>query len=324
MYMFTITGNIKSALRLFGLSLCLIMFGVKSGQAQTDSVKVVVTGQPIPWNAGFDVIIKMNGEILYGLVKEVGPQYIRYQRTDIPDGPIYFIPKGEVYAISYRNQVKDYLGHTGLLNPVVDSAVLAPNPQPVTVIPSRKLSFKGKNLFKHGTVQVSLGFLRSYTKVKNASHYSSKNTFPAVLLGYEVNYRKNLHLGLEVGFGTHSFATQEYNNYDSLQSNITLKENIFGLYVYGRYYFSSLAANLHTFILGGIGVTSSNVISNNTISFTNGYSQVLLVKSGMRSTGLGITARVGADYPINRQLKLSLDAGVGLSVLNVGVLVDIK
>lgn len=319
--------NMKASLRAFVFSLFIITIGATSVQAQTDSVKVVVTTQPIPWNAGFDVIIKMNGEIIYGLVKEVGPQYIRYQRTDIPDGPVYYILKDEVYAISYRNQVKDFLGHTWPLVPIVDTAAAVSNVTPITPQPpvvSRKFFFKDKNMFRHGSVQVGLGFFRSFTKVKNASQYSSKFTFPVVMLGYEVNYSSNIHLGVQVGFGSHNFSTQQFDSYDSLQNNINLKENIFGLYAYGRYYFSDRGSTLRPYILGGVGVTSSNIKSDNTINFTNGYSQVLLIKSGMRTTGLGLTARVGADYAVNDQLRLSLDAGFGLSVLNVGVLVNIK
>ncbi len=52
--------------------------------------------------------------------KRSRPNYISYQRTDIPDGPIYTIPRNEVYVISYRNQVKDYInGRT--VAPIMDT-----------------------------------------------------------------------------------------------------------------------------------------------------------------------------------------------------------
>ncbi|MDQ6903967.1 MAG: autotransporter outer membrane beta-barrel domain-containing protein [Bacteroidota bacterium] len=291
--------------------------------AQSDTTLKTAVGQQVPWNAGFDVIVKMNGEIVYGLVKEVGPLIIRYQRTDIPDGPVYIIPTQDVYVISYRNQVKDYLGHVpdATLNPETvqeqDEELLKKEPYP-------KLPFFNKNMFEHGTVQVSLGFLRSFTKVKDVSQYTSNFTFPVVMLGYEFNYSNNIRLGTQVGFGSHKFNTQQYDNYDSILNNITLKENIFGLYVYGRYYFADMKATLRPFVLGGVGITSSNILSDNIISFSNGNSQMILVKSGRRSTGFGITARVGADYNITNELKLVADAGYGLSVLNVGLLVAIK
>jgi len=312
-------GDLNKVLLLFHLSLIVMCFASGSVYGQVDSLKVAPMPQTVPQNAGFDVIVKVNGDIVYGLVKEVGPEYIRYQRTDIPDGPIYIIPRNEVYVISYRNQVKDYIGHLGSNLVVVDSI----KPPPLK-IPVRRFSFRDKNLFRNATVSVTLGFLRSFTKVKHAKNYSTPVTFPAILFGYEVNYKRNVLLGLQVGFGTHDFSNQQYSSYDSTQNNVTLKENIFGLYLYGRYYLSTTSSKLQPYILGGVGVTSSNIISNNTISFTNGNSQVILVKSGMRSTGLSVTARIGTTYSINDQLKLSLDAGVGLSVINIGVLVKIK
>jgi hypothetical protein len=325
--MYKTPGDLNKALLLFCLSLFVMFFVAGSVYGQEDSLKVAPMPQTIQQNAGFDVIVKVNGDIVYGLVKEVGPEYIRYQRTDIPDGPVYIIPRNEVYVISYRNQVKDYIGHLGsnidsIGHPaqvtVVDSM------KPPLIIPVRRFSFRDKNLFRNATVSAALGFLRSFTKVKDAKNYSTPITFPAILFGYEVNYKSNLLLGVQAGFGTRNFSNQQYSSYDSTQNNVTLKENIFGLYVYGRYYLSTTSSKWQPYILGGIGITSSNIISNNTISFTNGNSQVILVKSGMRSTELGVTARIGTTYSINDQLKLSLDAGVGLSVINIGVLVKIK
>ncbi len=72
--------------------LLIISFGIHRANAQNDSTPVLLP-QPIKQNAGFDVIVKLNGDLVYGLVKEVGPVYISYQRTDIPDGPIYKIPR---------------------------------------------------------------------------------------------------------------------------------------------------------------------------------------------------------------------------------------
>lgn len=314
--MYTIKKN--HPIRKIGPLLIIVTFSMMlfaSGNvySQVDTQRVVPPLQPIQQNAGFDVIITLNGDLIYGLVKEVGPYYISYQRTDIPDGPIYTIPRNEVYVISYRNQVNDYLMPAD--NNELSLEDLHQN---------RHINYKEKDLFKYGSARVGLGFLRSFTKVKDVKNYSSSGSFPAISFGYEVNYKSNVHLGVQIGFGSHKFSTQQFSNYDSTQNNITLKENIFALYVYGRYYLSNSSSRLQPYIMGGVGITSSNILSNNTISFTNNNSQVILVKSGSRSTGLGIMARIGAEYFINNQLQLFADAGVGLSVINVGLSVSIK
>ncbi len=298
----------------FTLSILTLFILLINGNiyAQTDSQKVVLAPHPIPQNSGFDVIVKVNGDIVYGLVKEVNPYYISYQRTDIPDGPIYSIPRNEVYVISYRNQIKEYI------NPVYTE------PPSYNVHQKRYINYKNKDLFKYGNVRVGIGFLRSFSKVKNVSSYSSSGSFPIISLGYEVAYKNNIRLGAQIGFGSHDFSKEQYSNYDSTKTDVALKENIFALYVYGRYYLLNSSSRLQPFILGGVGIVSSNTHSNNTISFTNDNSQVILVKSGTRKTGLGVTARIGAEYFISDQLQLFGDAGIGLSVINVGLAFAIK
>lgn len=294
----------------FVLSLCLLAF-VQTTYGQVDSARVPIP-QPIKQNAGFDVIVKMNGDLVYGLVKEVGPYYISYQRTDIPDGPVYTIPRSEVYVISYRNQVKDYING----RPESDEMQ---NEQPDENWYNDSINNKNKNFFRNPSLHLGLGFLRSFSKVENVKDYSSSASFPVVSLAYEVSYQNNLQLGVVIGFGSHKFSNQKFSSYDSTNNHINLKENIFGLYVYGRYYFLGSNSPLQPFILAGPGITSSNIHSDNKISFTNDNSQIILVKSGSRATGLGIIARVGAQYFINNQFQVSFDAGVGLSVIKLGL-----
>ncbi len=294
----------------FVLSLCMLI-STQTAYGQMDSTRVPIP-QPIKQNAGFDVIVKMNGDLVYGLVKEVGPDYVSYQRTDIPDGPVYTIPRSEVYVISYRNQVKDYI------NGRAESGEMQ-NEQPDENWYNDSINNKNINFFKNPSLHFGLGFLRSFSKVENVKNYSSSASFPIVSLAYEISYQNNLQLGVMIGFGSHKFSNQQFSSYDSTNNHINLKENIFGLYVYGRYYFLSNQSPLQPYILVGPGITSSNIHSENKISFTNDNSQIILVQSGTRATGLGIMARVGAQYFINNQFQVSFDAGVGLSVIKVGV-----
>ena len=300
---------------LFLVLLLLMSLSVARVYGQNDSAGIPIWHK-VQQNAGFDVIVKLNGDIVYGLVKEVGPYYISYQRTDIPDGPVYTIPRNEVYVISYRNQVKDYInGRT--IGPSIEDSLPAAK--------ARNQSFHNQPIsFENGNLDLGLGFLRSFSRVKNANNYSSTVSFPVVSIAYEVPYKKNLQLGLMIGFGSHKFSDQQYSTYDSTSSSVQLTENIFGLYVYGRYYFASGASRIQPYILAGPGVTSSNVHAENRIRFTNGNSEIILVKSGTRTTGLGLIARAGAEYWLTDQFRVSLDAGVGLSVINLGFSIALK
>ena len=303
-----ISQKYKSLLFVLLLS---VSFGLNRAYAQEDSMKMPLPHQ-IQQNAGFDVIVKLNGDIVYGLVKEVGPYYISYKRTDIPDGPVYTIARSDVYVISYRNQVKDYINgrfaaqvEQNQTQPQIDSGNIEKSKNPLNL--------------NNGKLSLGLGFLRSFSKLKNKSDYSSSSTFPAISFGYEVPYSDNLQVGIMIGFGSHKFSDQKYSTYDSTNNNINIKENIFGLYVYGRYYFMSPTSQIQPYILVGPGITSSNIHSENKINFTNDNTQTILVKSGTRTTGIGIIARAGLEYYLNKQFQLYLDAGVGLSAIKVGV-----
>lgn len=272
--------------------------------------------QPIQYNAGFDVIIKVNGDIIYGLVTEVAPYLIFYKRTDIPDGPIYSIPRNEVYAISYRNQVKDYI------QPFAENGEVQ-NPYNNQLKPYRDINYK-KDFFSNGNAMIGIGFLRSFSKVDNADKYSSSGISPVISLGYEVYYKDNIKLGALIGFGSHKFSDQQYSSYDSTLNDLSLKENIFGLYVYGKYSFLKSTSRLQPYITLGAGIATSHVKSENKISFTDDDSKVILVKSGARSAGLNIMARIGAEYFVSKQLQAFIDAGSGLSAINLGVSVSVK
>ena len=303
------------SLSVLAVVIWLLAAGTALGQADTQ--RVVPPPQPIQYNAGFDVIIKYNGELIYGLVKEVGPYYILYKRTDIPDGPVYTIPKNEVYVISYRNQVKDYINQneTGQYQYT----------DPYRNLHSRRhINYKNNNLFKSGSVHFDLGFIKSFSKVEDSKDYSSSGSFPIISFGYETLFNNSLNLGLELGFGSRNFSRDEFSSYDSTQNSISLKENVFALYVYGRYYLLNNTSRIQPYIKAGLGITSSHIRSETKINFTYDNSETIVVTSGARAVGLGVMAKVGAAYFISNQLQVNLDAGFGLSAINAGISFNIQ
>jgi opacity protein-like surface antigen len=286
---------------------------------KTDTVGRTPPNGPVSYNAGFDVIIKKNGDIIYGLVKEVTLSLVIYQRTDIPDGPFYSIPRIEVYAISYRNQVKD------ILAPVTPENYANEYPNNLSYPRDYNYRLTRDRLFRNGVVRLGFGFFRSYSKVEDANEYSTSATFPVVSAAYDVAYNRDYRIGVQIGFGSHNFSRQSLSLYDSTQNSVKLKENIFAINVYGRYDIlreSSFA--LRPYVVVGIGLNTSHVKSETTINFINNTDQVLLVSSGTRAAGLGFMARVGVDYYINRNLRAFLDAGVGTSIINIGLAIDLK
>jgi hypothetical protein len=323
----------KQRFTLFILLLLPVLFCglAASGQEKKDSVPSRAH------NAGFDVIIKRNGDLVYGLVQEVGPVVIRYKRTDIPDGPIYMLDRREIYAISYRNQVKE------VLNPLDGYGTM-----PRTNMPGTGTMYPDPNMYpdrygyppidqynpalypprdyrdhfsfsRMGMLRFGLGFFRGYTKVEDADDYNSSTFIPAFTLAYEVLFQQGLRLGVQAGFGNRKFSRQEFNDYDSLLINKTLRENIFTLHAYGRYTVGDVYSRIQPYLMGGIGLQTSSIKTDQQIDFMEQYTPMLQVKSTTRSTGIGILLRAGAEYYLNPQIRVFADAGTGPAVVQVGV-----
>jgi hypothetical protein len=208
----------------------LFLFILAAASANAQDTIPKTNPYAIPQNAGFDVIIKKNGDLVYGLVKEVDALTIKYKRTDIPDGPLYTINRNEVYAISYRNQVKDILSTPAFPGYYNRDTLIRDSVKVKPVMPTIRAS-----LFSRSKVLVGLGFIRGFSKVEDANSYSTSMSFPFLHIGYEMYKNNFLRVGLLMSSGSHKFSRQEFNAYDNETRDIQLNESIFALHLYGKY-----------------------------------------------------------------------------------------
>ena len=86
------------------LALCLLFVTLLPGFAGLVNAQES-KGNPKP----VDVIIKVDGDILYGKVTELNTDNIRYLRAEMPDGPVVAILRKDIYAISYSNQTYEVI-----------------------------------------------------------------------------------------------------------------------------------------------------------------------------------------------------------------------
>jgi hypothetical protein len=177
---------------------------------------------------------------------------------------------------------------------------------------------------RNSNVRIGLGFIRSYTGVKNARDYSASASFPIISIGYDVPYRQQIRVGVQVAFGPHRFSSQNYSDYESTQTDIVLKERIFTVHAYGKYSFAYSFAAFQPYIIGGIGINTSRINTEQDIKFINNANHTVLVKSGTNAAGIGIMARIGTDYFINNNLRVFGDIGVGATILSLGITATIN
>ncbi|GAA4392576.1 hypothetical protein GCM10023186_43260 [Hymenobacter koreensis] len=82
-----------------------------------------------------DLLTKRNGDEVQVKVLEVTPTEIRYKRTDNPEGPLFILPRTEVFMIKYANGTKDVMTPAG--TPATPGAAATPTapPPPGPVVP---------------------------------------------------------------------------------------------------------------------------------------------------------------------------------------------
>jgi hypothetical protein len=280
------------------------------------------TGTP---SAQFDVIIKSNGDIIYGKVIEVTFELVKYKRTDIPDGPLYQLLRSEVYAISYRNQLKEVLNPGSFIPPVTqeieetkaeakrepkEETKGMPKDDPV------KTSILNKANLQLGEIRIGIGFIPSYSKISNKNSYDTKIGFPPIVLTYMIPYKKSLMLGLQVATGTFKYKRSQFDEYDQTEKQSELKENLFQMTVLGKYQFTN--SDLRPYVTLGLSFFVSSIKAESELNFRND-DRVIFVKSGLRNTGIGILARGGLEYSLNEEIGFYADLGSGISLVQIGV-----
>lgn len=263
--------------------------------------------------AEFDVIIKTNGEIVYGRVVEVNLSNIRYKRTDIPDGPVYEILRKDVFVISYRNQLKEVIT-------AVDSTVFAPRPatplstEEVEIEPQQD-EYAWQAHVGSGEVRLGIGLIRNFSRIKEVDSYKSESGTPGFHLTYVFPYRNNLMLGVAVGWARFNYSDRAFSEYDQILTDRKIKETLTSVAVVGKYNFD--VNTITPYVMGGLAFNSSNVNSDGNVTFVED-GRSIRVQSGARSGGLGILFRAGFDVAINEKYAGYADIGNGLTLLQVG------
>lgn len=299
------------SLKIF-LLLFIGFYGVIAlGQAQNTSVPA----------AEFDVIVKKSGEIIHGKVMEVSLELVRYKRTDIPDGPIYVMLREDIFAISYRNQLTEYIAP-------VDSLFLRGRTFPSSKNNKNAGANAGKqdtiNLFPYlaeGNFHIGIGAIRNISLVSDIDQYTAEAGFPSVHIAYYFPFKRNLELGFTIGYASFKYSNVDYSEYDQLRTNRKLTESLFSFGLLAKYSIDLLL--LKPYATGGVAYNTSNVKSTSEITFTDD-NRVVLIEGGARSKRLGILMRVGVDVKLLKTLGVYADVGTGLSLMQLGAILKLS
>jgi len=141
---------------------------------------------------GTDVIIRVDGSIIYGKVLEVTPEQVIYRKNDIPDGPEVTLPREQVFTISYSNNTKQIItpvfGKRKLNEPAFDENSLDAKASNDT---TQNLKYN----LAHGDIRVGMGFSRAYSSFKGVDDFSKEASAPSLLAAYQIRYNRFLKIG---------------------------------------------------------------------------------------------------------------------------------
>lgn len=266
--------------------------------------------------AFYDVIIMQNGKIITGKVLEVNLSTLKYQRLDMPDGPVMEIPRNLVYAITYRNQLTEYLLPA-------DSTTFYQAPSQEEVVRARDWNDRWYADLDSGRLQAGFGFVRSFTMIKNVESLSSRGGSMAFFLGYSFPVRRNIEVGLLAGMASFKYRENRVSEYDEFQVIRDIKENIFSLAATGIYRFG--LQRFDPYLLGGLIFYSSRANSDGKIQFFND-SPTITVQNSAAGSSFGILIRAGVSVQINSKTGAYLDLGNGITLLQAGgfIKLDLK
>ncbi|MBK6965322.1 MAG: hypothetical protein IPH20_15660 [Bacteroidales bacterium] len=267
-----------------------------------------------------DVIIRVDGIILYGKVTELNSDNIRYYRAEMPEGPLVAIPRKEVYAISYSNQTYEVItplsGKSKGKSQKSETPAPAGEPEKKQAKAPDTLSSDWKKNIGNGYVKVGMGFSRQYSSLKGVENFSKTPSAPSLYADYNFQFNKYIKLGAALGVAGFKYEYDEFSEYDQIGITQNITEQVATLGVYARY--DITGGILKTYVRGGVDFNLNIVNIDGEIFFKDENKKITSHSEG-RGFNSDFIIRGGAEIFIGKNFGLYSDIGTGKSLVQVGV-----
>jgi hypothetical protein len=266
-----------------------------------------------------DVIIQVDGVIIYGKVIELNSDNIRYIKNDMPDGPIITMPRKLIYAVSYSNNTFQ------VVTPVFGKKNTNLTAYDQNTGMSTSVPDSSGNNFKynlgHGSIKVAMGFSRQYSSLSSVDEYSKSASAPSLFAAYQIKFNRLIKVGASLGYAAFNYKYDYFSEYDQIQINQEINEMIFSLGLYARY--DLMDAFIKPYLLGGVNFDYSDVTMKGEIYLIDDQKRVS-THSGIRGFKPNVVLRGGLDFNISNRFGLYSDIGTGTSLVQVGVIFILK
>ena len=266
-----------------------------------------------------DVIIQVDGVIIYGKVIELNSDNIRYKKNDMPDGPVITMPRKLIYAVSYSNNTFQ------IVTPVFGKKTSALTAFDQNTGISKTESDSSRNNLKynlaHGSIKLAMGFSREFTTLKGVDQFSKEASAPSVFAAYQFQFNRILKTGVSVGYAAFNYDYNYFSDYDQIGISQQIKESIISLGFYARY--DLMQGFVKPYLIGGFNINYSTVNMDGEIYFKDEQKYVA-TQSGIQGFKSGFVFRGGLDLNISKSFGVYSDIGTGISLVQLGVIFILK
>jgi hypothetical protein len=265
-----------------------------------------------------DVIIRVDGSIIYGKVLEVSQDEVKYLKNDIPDGPEVTLPREQVYVISYSNNTKQ------VITPVFGKRKLDEPAFDANSMESDEDSDTTKNLkynIAHGDIRVGMGFSRAFSSFKGVDDFSKESSAPSLFAAYQIRYNRFLKVGVSLGYASFNYEYNRTSDYDGIAISQSISESVASLGIYGRY--DLMSGFIKPYLLVGLNFNYTAANMEGDVEFIDEGKHVLTT-SGINGFKNDVVARAGVDFMISKSFGLYSDIGTGTSLIQIGAIFSLK
>jgi len=268
--------------------------------------------------ASTDVIVRVDGSIIYGKVLEVDKEHVKYRKNDVPDGPTVTLPREQVYVISYSNNTKQVItpvfGKRKLDEPAFDANSLDNVEKDDT---TRNL----KHNIAHGALKIGMGFSREYSSFKGVDDFTKSSSAPSLYAGYQFRFNRFLKTGVSLGYAKFNYKYNKSSDYDGIDISQSIQESIVTLGFYGRY--DLMDGFIKPYLLMGLNINYSDATINGDVFFRDEGKHVVTT-SGITGFKTDFVFRAGADLMISKSFGVYSDIGTGTSLIQIGAVFSFK
>jgi len=295
-------------MKTFGLLFMFMVISIAvSAQVNKDTASVA------------DAIVRVDGSIIYGKVIEVNQDVVKYRINDMSKGPVITLTRKLVYAISYSNSTTQIITPK-FGNKRINDLAYDQDRLDIDNYSSDSTNFLMHNI-THGAFKVGIGFSREYSSLKGVNDFTRATSAPAMFVGYDFRFNRFLLLGASIGFASYNYKYLYSSDYDQLDINQKINESITTLGVYGRY--NIMDGFIKPYLLMGLNFNYSSADLVGDIFFRNEAKHVA-TNSGVRGLKTDFVFRGGVDFLLSKRFGLYTDIGSGTSLIQMGVIFNLK